>query len=202
MTMAFGMPHSISYPVKRLKHFSVFVDIAPVALGHLLIVPNTHVSCAADCSNDSIDELASVIREIDQNFQRVFGLPILIFEHGSRGIDRSAGSCTEHAHIHALPFIDGFIDRIGRDFIGEFHSISHLARIPLNTAYLLAGLMEQCRFNIPAHGVPCQYLRRIAANLLRVPHGRWEDRLIKDPRGNRDVVMSTISKLKDYFNTP
>lgn len=86
-------------------------DIAPVCVGHLLVVSiEHHLSIAQAAAVVGPERLTGELREIMRRYERSFGCSPQIFEHGS-GFFRShpgvhdigCGSCIDHAHIHLLP---------------------------------------------------------------------------------------------------
>jgi 8-oxo-dGTP diphosphatase len=87
--------------------FVVVCDRAPLAPGHLLIIPRLHLACygalprALDAEFDALKvRLAGFLGE-------AYGEP-LFFEHGL------VGQTVPHAHLHAVPGVaaDAFLDRL------------------------------------------------------------------------------------------
>lgn len=88
-------------------------DIAPIREGHLLVISYEHHLSAAQVAAVHGALFYSELAYICHWYEKVFGSPPQLFEHGSvaedDGSDSSrCGSCIEHAHIHLLP--EGTLD--------------------------------------------------------------------------------------------
>ncbi|MDR0383896.1 MAG: HIT domain-containing protein [Christensenellaceae bacterium] len=90
------------------------VDINPITVGHLLIIPKNNEFTAIHSYNKNESENEIKIKEkikesVDEAIKYLSSLrgddkEICFFEHGSMGETCRAGSCFGHAHLHALFF--------------------------------------------------------------------------------------------------
>lgn len=96
--------------LEETEHFLVIADHAPLAEGHLLIVPRDHFACYGALPQE-LDDEAHDLRERATRFLTSAYRPPIFFEHG---VFRQTVS---HAHLHALPLgaaSHGFADEVGR----------------------------------------------------------------------------------------
>lgn len=83
--------------LKETAHFLIVADHAPLAEGHLLIIPRYHYACYGDVPTELDAELLAIKQEIQQFF-KAFYVPPVFWEHG---IFRQT---VFHAHLHCFPF--------------------------------------------------------------------------------------------------
>lgn len=101
-----------SYTVYETDNVKVFMDINPMAKGHMLAIPKTHYTNLLDAEND-------VLREIDDAIRKVY--PILKEKLGAEGITRiqnnELGQVVKHYHMHLVPRYksDKFVETIDED---------------------------------------------------------------------------------------
>lgn len=77
-------------------------DIAPLAPGHLLLFTESHVGSFAAADTASLERFEKAINRV-LDHPVLQGRPVLLFEHGTDGIEPMEAGCTDHAHIHILP---------------------------------------------------------------------------------------------------
>ena len=96
--------------LEETDHFLVIADHAPLAEGHLLIVPRDHYACYGALPQ-TFDDEAWELRERATRFLTATYRAPIFFEHG---VFRQT---VFHAHLHALPLgaaDAGFADEVGR----------------------------------------------------------------------------------------
>lgn len=85
------------------ESFTLIPSIGPLNEGHILIVPNNHISSFHYLNVQQISELEILKNAIrNYNFEK-FNQDTEFFEHGTGTINNYCGSCVAHAHLHALP---------------------------------------------------------------------------------------------------
>ena len=72
--------------------------------GYSLIVSKQHVSNTGCLDDTSIVKLEQFATEVKRILRVIYAVGTIVFEHGSLGVRRKAGSCIEHHHLHILPF--------------------------------------------------------------------------------------------------
>ena len=84
-----------SYKISENEKFYAFLDIAPLAKGHVLIVPKVEVDQFFDLSADFLAEILLFARPIAKAIERTFdcnrcGISVMGLE-------------VPHAHLHLVP---------------------------------------------------------------------------------------------------
>ena len=93
------------------EHVFITPDIAPIVMGHFLIVTKQHWYSFGNTNKEIFDSLEKAKQYLKN---KVFiDKPVLFFEHGAV-LENTAGASIDHAHMHAMPFnadmdIDGYI---------------------------------------------------------------------------------------------
>ena len=85
---------------------SAFLDIRPVAPGHLVVISNKHVSLSHDLPDTSADRLFAVARRLARTLRqsgavRADGINLLVAD------GEPAGQEVLHAHLHVIPRFPG-----------------------------------------------------------------------------------------------
>lgn len=85
---------------------NVFVlpDIAPVVKGHYLIATQEHINSYGNADENIYASLEAAKKFLITNVFHTDN--VLFWEHGAV-VSHSAGGCIDHAHLHALPMIQG-----------------------------------------------------------------------------------------------
>jgi diadenosine tetraphosphate (Ap4A) HIT family hydrolase len=104
--------------LEETDHFLVIADHAPLAEGHLLIVPRDHYACYGALPVEFDDEALDLRERVTDFLTATYRAPIF-FEHG---VFRQT---VFHAHLHALPL--GAADP---GFADEVRSIGSAAALP------------------------------------------------------------------------
>ncbi len=81
-----------------------FLDVAPVAKGHSLVIPKEHVENILELSPDLATEMHEAIRRIGRGMLE--GLEADGFNVGMNNF-QAAGQLVMHAHWHVIPRFDG-----------------------------------------------------------------------------------------------
>lgn len=158
------------------KNFALLVDMSPLAVGHLLLLPTRHYLSFAQVLAVHPGETEDLISRIVTLYTKTFRSP-LIMEHGSSAGQQSH-ACITHAHLHFLPIdghsVDEFLIGDALDYKDLAH-ISELARDPwLNSAYFLRIYADTCRAYFPTAAQKRQYLRSVAGATLSIEDPEWD----------------------------
>jgi histidine triad (HIT) family protein len=103
--------------VHRGQAVSSLIDIRPVTPGHLLVIPNRHVTHVRDLPDAVADELFAVARRLARALLRTGlraeGTNMLVAD------GEQAGQEVFHAHLHVFPRFAGDGFRIGSSAYDE-----------------------------------------------------------------------------------
>jgi len=94
----------VRVPSRRIldtPSFVVFADISPLTVGHLIVVPRSHIlsfGALATTHSVELNELAGRVADV---LRRRYCEPLLL-EHGSNK-SADGGGCVAHAHLHFIP---------------------------------------------------------------------------------------------------
>lgn len=77
-----------------------FLDIGPLAEGHLLVIPREHAGLLTDLSADAASRLGSVLPRLGRALLQVTGAAgfNVLLNNGS-----VAGQVVNHVHVHMIP---------------------------------------------------------------------------------------------------
>jgi diadenosine tetraphosphate (Ap4A) HIT family hydrolase len=98
-----GCPHcpggfGLKHPLFQDDDFWVVADVHPLVEGHILIIPNEHISCMAELPEKAFARYKELYKNVLEFETKTFG-STAVFEHGI------TGQTVFHAHVHFLPFI-------------------------------------------------------------------------------------------------
>lgn len=150
------------------ESFSVVLDTAPLAEGHLLIIPDRHVPSLAGLLKSERSELYEVKQYAESMLEDVYG-SIIYFEHGAETFARHAGACIDHAHLHLVPGDIDILPNVARDYpdIRSFTSYKDALDDLAGRAYLMFGRATGPVYGTHAPVCVTQYLRRTVAQASR-----------------------------------
>jgi diadenosine tetraphosphate (Ap4A) HIT family hydrolase len=184
------------YPIKsRVSRlggaFVALPTVSPLKSGHVLVLPERHVSSLADLPESTWQTLLESVRSTVTQLAETFSAPFYFFEHGARTVGTSCG--IDHAHLHVLPLSAAMANavrsRVQVDFPtceeGTFTDILSLAARRIGQPYLLHGFdlgSMQIAFN---SGIPSQYMRQAIGHVQHTPE--WDWKLLT----GRDEFLST-----------
>lgn len=84
-------------------YFLAFMDIAPIALGHTLVVPKKHYRNVLDTPEDVASRFYPVITKVAKAVKKAYnanGINIMQFN------ETAAGQEVFHSHVHIIPRYD------------------------------------------------------------------------------------------------
>jgi len=90
--------------VLETDHAVAFLDIHPVNLGHVLLVPKAHHATLADLDSTSAASAATLLPRLCRAIQAVSGADGLNVVINS---GRVAGQTIDHGHWHLIPRFEG-----------------------------------------------------------------------------------------------
>lgn len=87
-----------SYTVYENEKVKVFMDINPIAKGHLLVIPKVHYTNLMDIDNETLSAIDDVIRELYPKLKEKLGCEGL-----TRMQNNELGQEVKHYHMHLIP---------------------------------------------------------------------------------------------------
>jgi histidine triad (HIT) family protein len=97
------------------EHLIAFLDAAPLARGHALVVPRQHARCLAELPEAAAAELGRALHLLIPALEAQVGAPAaLVALHDGR----EAGQEVPHVHWHVVPRKNG-------DGAGPIHALFH-----------------------------------------------------------------------------
>lgn len=95
--VAVELPASVVYEDHSVM---AFMDIGPLADGHLLVIPREHYQLLVDMPRELCAQVAAVLPKLGRALQAVTGAPAfnVLLNNGE-----VAGQAVHHAHWHLIP---------------------------------------------------------------------------------------------------
>lgn len=184
-----------SYLLARLPGVRILSDNAPVALGHVLIVPDRHERSAA-LLGDDLPGLQPVLSALCRGLAEVFAKPVVVFEHGTGGHRQKYECCLDHVHLHAVPTtadVGGYFIARRAAPIARPAGLADL-RVLADREYLYAQTDGGPGTVWDADGHPSQIFRRLIAEHEGVTLWNWQDRILLSRSAARaDEIRAAVA---------
>lgn len=116
-----------SHQVFEDEESFAFLDIKPLQLGHVLVIPKEHAEAVDGLSPEAAGALGRAIREVVARVKRGTGAPAATVAINN---GRAAGQEVPHVHVHVVPRREG-------DGIGPVHAL-FVGRTPESAGDLAA----------------------------------------------------------------
>jgi diadenosine tetraphosphate (Ap4A) HIT family hydrolase len=158
------------------KEITIIPTIGQIVAGHVLIIPNNHITAFGDAPPSMLSQLIAVKASLREILLRKYG-GCIFFEHGTRG-SHCGGCGVYHAHIHAVPITYSFSPAGLLKSVPFFTSEnlqSALSKINRESSYLFfENTLAEC-FIAEVSYVPSQTLRRAVAEFAGNPIWDWRE---------------------------
>lgn len=184
-------------PSRRIhstENFELLVDMSPLTVGHLLLLPKKHHLSFAQVLTAHPGEAEHLIDRVVALYAETFGEP-LVMEHGS-STGQENHACITHAHLHFLPVDGHAVDAlmVGDGLLYEdLASISDLARPPWSDcAYFLRLYQDTCRVYHPTAAQRRQYLRSIVGKTLSIEDPEWDYAVVMRKEDLRSTMRMVV----------
>ena len=162
--------------VLETEWFAAIPSLGPLADGHLLLCPRTHVRSAAALPRASYAEYESVMNSLVRYLEEEYQAAVHVFEHGM-GSDGRTVCTVDHAHVHMVPLPE-WVPRLELDglpwqaFDGTLETLATLARGREYVSYIPPRGRPQVSVTAAGH-VESQYMRQAIARALGSPSWNW-----------------------------
>jgi len=87
-----------SYTIYENEKVKVFMDINPLAKGHLLLIPKKHFTNLMDINNETLSEIDDITRKLYPTLKEKLGCMGL-----TRMQNNELGQEVKHFHMHLIP---------------------------------------------------------------------------------------------------
>ncbi len=184
-----------SREVVRTEHFIALVDLAPLTLGHMLVVPRREVPSFAVLPEEAWREWKHLRARLVETLSERWTHPIQ-FEHGSTHAMRGS-ACVTHAHLQFLPAELDLAEEMRRDGLVVFDVSDQRDLVPLargqERPYFFVETSDGRAHSAWADEpiMRSQYLRRTAARALGLPDPDWDWEAVV----RRDLLRATVAEL-------
>jgi len=189
-----------SFPTRFLykdDDFIVLPMIGQMVEGYLLIIPVNHYMSYSHLELRLYDKLQRLKNVVSKILTLTYGVP-MFFEHGPMAHSMRAGSCCDHAHIHAVPMNVDISDELAQSGfdVRTIQSLSDLkSQFEREQPYLYYENQEGRAIVMDAPSVPSQYIRRLIAEKLD-----WGDKWDWMLHFNIGYLRNTVENLKPHFD--
>ena len=194
-----------SRTVAECDNFALVVDIAPLSLGHTLLVPRDHYINFGTIPSKIRDELDSFREACVALISERYGTPTVL-EHGSSSAMRGS-ACISHAHWHLIPGIESSVQIFERDglcgeSINSWQDLCAVAELDRPYIYYNFGATHHVySANLSKRH---QYIRMVIAEVLGIAEPEWDWALSRNPEFLRATVKELAhgtadDELSSYF---
>jgi diadenosine tetraphosphate (Ap4A) HIT family hydrolase len=186
-------------PLIETDNFFVVSAIGQFIKGYLLICSKSHFLNMGSLDTSIFDEFIEVKERVRKLLYDVYEISPIFFEHGAARIKNRAGTCVDHAHLHAVP--------IEIHDAKVFSSIYFCKEIPATpesvisfsktgNPYFFLEISDRRMYLFDALLLPCQFGRRVLAQLVHLNnHWNWR----KYPFESN--AINTTRKLQEWIGS-
>lgn len=89
--------------VLETKNFVAFPTEGCFQIGYLLVMPKQHFLCLGELDPRLLTELDEILKKIAMYVRKKSGNECIVFEHGTRDLEKLTSTSIMHAHIHVIP---------------------------------------------------------------------------------------------------
>lgn len=162
--------------VLETESFAAVPSLGPLADGHVLLCPRTHIRSAAAVPRASYAEYESVMNALVRHLEEEYQAAVHVFEHGM-GSDGRTVCTVDHAHVHMVPLpesmarleLDGLL---WQPFDGTVETLSALTRGREYVSYVPPRGRPQVSVDPTGH-FESQYMRQAIARALGRLSWNW-----------------------------
>ena len=179
--------------------FVIIADLAPLTLGHILVLPKRHYLSFAQVVVEHKFALREAIQWLLPRYLDTFGSPVIL-EHGSAR-DNDHNACITHAHWHIFP-LDGRVveeamqaDGLTRVTVPD---LLHLGESPwTDMPYFFSWHSSHLSLYEPLEVMPRQYVRSVIGRLLGMQDPEWDYTVFV----RREILQRTMAMTRGWTET-
>jgi diadenosine tetraphosphate (Ap4A) HIT family hydrolase len=187
----------LKYPLYQNDLFWIVCDAHPLIEGHILIIPQEHVSCMGALADAEFNEYKRLYEKVKHFINQTYG-SVGIFEHGI------AGQTVFHAHAHFLPFDQNTADIIiDRNFLTPIIDLEAIKKEYTDKQQYLffENKNQMCLVNMKLSQP--RFFRDIFAKLLKAEERANWKKTEKDEKllAEFQVDLKKLKEKWDNYNT-
>jgi diadenosine tetraphosphate (Ap4A) HIT family hydrolase len=179
--------------ITQSDNFALVADIAPLCIGHTLLVPRSHYINFGIIPEEFSGELDSFREHCLGLISNHYG-PATVLEHGSSSNMRRS-ACISHAHWHLIPSLRPPVQIFERDGLRGFNVCTWRKLrgfAELDRPYIYYNFGSEHRVYSMNLSKRHQYLRIVMAEILGVPEPEWDWALSLRP----ELLRTTVEELR------
>ncbi|MFG1948799.1 HIT family protein [Nonomuraea sp. NPDC048826] len=185
--------------ISRSENLALLVDMSPLCVGHLLLVPNGHYVSFAEVVKEYCAEVEHALDRIFDFYVESIREPVIL-EHGS-SLEMDRGACISHAHLHVLPLEwEAIHKEMSEDGLActELGGIGALAKFGEGgSPYFYCADRSRSHVYDSRRDLRRQYLRSIAGRLLGIPDPEWDYAVVI----RKDILHTTMNLTSGWLIT-
>ncbi|WP_326553091.1 HIT family protein [Micromonospora sp. NBC_01813] len=181
-----------SRTIASMPGLRLVADLSPLAVGHLLLLPERHHLSFGHLDAERIGQVRDVVGRLRPRYVATFG-QMAIMEHGSSTTTPSG--CITHAHWHILPVNGSRLaemiacDGLSAIRLPDFTALRRFAETDRPYFYCTDG-DDHVAFDAQRRIRP-QYLRSVAGALLGIAEPEWDWSLVVRRHLLRATMIAT-----------
>jgi len=183
----------------EMDDFLLVPDIAPIAIGHALLVSTTHRGNLLDVWRGTSKRAVRLIRDYRAWCQTNDDMHLLVFEHGLGSITSEKSACIDHAHIHLLPcrlYPDELIQRYQLKDTGT----DDIPQVGPTEQFLALGCGDGQMLFRKSRFFESQIFRRCLGRILNKQHWHWQDYIdLPDALRTREQFQQNRDSLESFL---
>ena len=154
--------------VYKGKHINIILDFSPLAIGHVLIIPERHILSFCDATDYEIFILLKVQKELRKYFEGK-NTPVEFFEHGSGS--KSSAASVNHAHFHCIPTTESIMQKMNIKLRPLEKDIQSLKG---EKGYLYIEDIHGSKYYNNENEIVSQYMKYAYSELFHHNHYDWK----------------------------
>lgn len=181
--------------VAAVHGFRLIVDLSPLTVGHLLLLPEAHYLSFGHLDDAQLERVRGITTSLRAKYVATFG-QMAVLEHGSSSEIPSA--CVTHAHWHILP-VEGsrVADLMIRDGLAavrlsDFTDLKQFAAADQPYYYCYDGA-NHLVFDAQRR-IRSQYLRSVVGAHLGIPEPEWDWSVVV----RKDLLRETMTATRGW----
>jgi len=197
--------HTQLEPWDKILHetsnFVVTSTVGALVEGWTLIISKRHVPAMGALTEVELSELQQLVIKVRNLMESHYGF-VVMFEHGPACEGTAFGCGIDHAHLHVVPLQITLAPLVEHELqfhimwetIADVRNLSQIHQQRVSYLYILENSRSEGKV-IRLQNIPSQFMRRVIANYLGIPH-LYDYRRYKF----RQNVVAALQRLETVYN--